>query len=312
MNERGFAVLRDVHDPALITCLQSEVIEELDSVGAIEPWSGQGQPVFRAGTDDRVPRVAHLPQTRRSERLNSLANNASLLQELATLYGSEVFVHPNRLTRAVPPDREEWAVAPSVHADCFELQGSLRQVTMWSPLFPVTENTGTLPVFSSKNGNLAPSGLTLSSDNQSGWTLDPEHLGRRHVFDLQPGDALLFYATTAHGGSVNDGTGWRVSVEMRFQPLADPICRDALKPYDGSTWEEVQNHWRIKDVSWKHQPLETIDFDPLWEDWRAIESINRGSRGDETAIQGLANALLHRNLSIRAEAARILEMHGWR
>ncbi|MFJ3956359.1 phytanoyl-CoA dioxygenase family protein [Arthrobacter sp. NPDC090010] len=311
LNSRGYAVLRGVHDKELLTAVQSAVLDELIALGISDGKFEAGQPYFVAGEDENVARAASLPIIRRSERIRALTGSEEFRVSLAKVFGDEVFVHPNRWVRAMPPDSEGWAVAPSIHADCFELQGSMRQVTMWTPVFPVTESTGSLPVYASNNGNQIPEGLRLSSDNQSGWTLDPPTLGTRAVYTLEPGDAIVFYATTPHGGAVNTGNSWRVSIETRFQAFSDPICDNALQPYDGSTWKETLSPRAYAEASWITRHPEVVQFDRVWEDWRALEALKLGAQGDPEAVQALINAQLHSNPSVRARASQILEEQSW-
>lgn len=311
LNSTGWSVIRNLHDSETIASLQELCFAELSELQVTDRSLNKGQPRFINSSDDSVSQAATLQRVRKSELLRKLCEPAGFVEELASFYDAEVFIHPNQWVRAMPPDTEEWAVAPSVHADCFELQGSLRQITVWSPIFPVSSKSGSLPIYNTKNGNGIPSGLELSNDNQSGWTLNEDYLGPKTIPELSAGDALVFLATTPHGGSQNLSKGWRISVETRYQPMTDPIDRNALNPYDGSTWEEFQKTWNDKGRPWENLHPKPTGFDPVWEDWRAVEALKVGSLGDSIAVQALTNALLHSNPGIRAEAQNLLDRYGW-
>ena len=82
-----------------------------------------------------------------------------------------------------------------IHQDFPELQGSSRQITVWAPFFYVDKGSGSLPVYNKKKGEtLLPLELAV---NPSGWQVCSEVLGNKNVFELNPGDVLLFNTFTA-------------------------------------------------------------------------------------------------------------------
>ncbi|WP_067663906.1 phytanoyl-CoA dioxygenase family protein [Nocardia miyunensis] len=272
--------------------------------------TASGQPAYLERTDSIVP--PDLAGVARSEILEKLFHTPEFLEcaaSLLTIDIDDLFVHPNKYLRAVPPIESDLHYPAGVHQDYPELQGSLRQLAFWIPFFQVDSESGTLPVYPTGGvRRILP--LTLA-DNPSGWATDGSCLPHPVVAELAPGDALVFHTLTPHGGSENRGAGWRASVECRVQPLADSIIEGNMQPIFSPSWDAHYRGWREYAGYWydRHPPV--VPHDPTWERWRDVEAVKEGRRGNIRAYTGLMIASeFGKSAPIRDEARELLD--EWR
>lgn len=275
----------------LLNKLQLKVISELTGLGvSTGELTEENQPIFVSTADEPID-AALLPQTSREEILEEIFQSPEVLGFVRHLFdGAEVFSHPTKWIRALPPASSDIYSPPDVHQDFPELQGSANQLTMWTPIFTVSQATGSLPVYSGPSSkHVLP--LVLDSGNPSGWRIRQEFLKDLYVPYMQPGDVLIFNTFTPHGGARNSGTGWRVSVEARYQPLNEPICNQHLaSPLQFPSWDALYEGWSKFAHYWAERHPEVIPFDDSWERWRDVEALDQGGRGNPDALVALGIA----------------------
>lgn len=305
--KRGFAVARDVADRDTVLAVRaiakSLMVENGLTDGQI---TSAGQLRYLQGDHlAGARRVAE--ELTRCELLETLARSPRISAVVDELLGGNVFIHPVKWVRTLPPQASDLSNPAGVHQDFPELQGSLNQVTMWCPIFDVGPDTGSLPVYEAGTPRrILPMRI---ADNPSGWEISPASLGAPSVFHLGPGDALFFNTLTPHGGSVNIGPGWRVSVEIRFQPLADPIAETNLaRPILGGSWDDHYEGWVRYGHYWRERQPVTSRFDDTWERWRDLAAIDagQGERGGEAFSALTIAARFAKSSLVRDEAARLL------
>ena len=308
LHRQGFAVLRGLFDTQLMQSLAVDVTECLVEAGAAR-WTPSGtQPLYVEPTDDDThPAATATMRILGREDFEAAVQSHRVMRVVAQLLGvSEVFACPQKVFRAVPPASSAFHYPAGVHQDYPELQGSLRQLTMWLPLTRVDASSGALPVYPASH--LAGILPLVLADNPSGWSVDPSVLAEPSTPSLEAGDAIVFTTLTAHGGVTNVGTGWRLSIDLRFQPLADPICDLALTlPGQPFTWDEIHRDWQRYAHYWAERCPSRAPFDPSWSKWRDIESLRVGRAGDPVAIPALLIARARGEALVRETAASILE-----
>jgi hypothetical protein len=242
------------------------------------------------------------------ERLHRLMHADPLVDLIAGLLGEEIFVHPWKVLRMMFPE-EPGTIreAAGWHQDFPETQGSTRQLTVWTPLVPCDPETGALAIIpESHRQGLRPLRL---ANNPSGWEAvidgdEPVHCG-----GLRAGDVLLFTTYTVHCGTDNWGRTHRVSVDCRYQPLADPICESSLQLAGlRIDWSDIYANWASDGLKFYWRPLElnTVPFDPRWELWREATALARGVDGDPDAQSALEIAAATGSTAEVREAAAIV------
>lgn len=251
--------------------------------------------VFHSMTsDERLHRLAHHPRL------------LALIGDLLDLPSDQVLVAPLKVLRWTWPELPTRNAG--LHQDFPELQGSLRQLTVWMPFHPVGATTGALPLY---RGSHAEGVRELElADNPSGWQARLAAHEVPDVGDLDAGDVLVFTTMTVHGGSVNACNSYRVSMDVRFQPVTDPICESALTlpgyPY---TWQEICEDWDPEFARyWERLDLDVVPFDNRWERWREAEALVRGRACDAKALPAL-RIVESQSMSAeaRAEARQLLD-----
>ncbi|RON53208.1 hypothetical protein BK666_00155 [Pseudomonas frederiksbergensis] len=303
----GYVVVRELLDTATLALLAAKVVRQLSRDGVTDGFTSSGQPRFKEPTQ-ADPDLLKFADVMRSEWTESLFQAPSVIALMKALMNTEeVFVHPIKWVRGLAPANSSLHCSPGVHQDFPELQGSSRQITLWAPLFFVDEGSGSLPVYNKQpEETLLPLELAL---NPSGWQLCAAALLNRSVFELKPGDALLFNTFTPHGGAANAGEGWRFSVEARFQPLSDPLAISNLeKPLLAEDWHAFYQGWDTWGFYWKDRHPPIIEFDPTWERWRDLTAISEALKGNQKAVAALEIAAQFGvSAPVRSCARRLLE-----
>jgi hypothetical protein len=226
------------------------------------------------------------------EPLHRLAHAPRILDFVTRLLGAEVLVHPQKVIRMIAPEDDDLLIQniAGPHQDFPELQGSPRQLTLWIPFHSVDSESGTLPIYPySHRDGVRP--LRLAA-NPSGWQADIDDLEPPVRLRLEPGDAILFTTYTVHGGARNLSDSYRMSMDVRYQPSADPVCESAFSlPGYRFGWEDIYRDWPAgaDDLRyyWRRQSLNVQPHDSAWEGWRDRAAVAAGERGDEVALRAL-------------------------
>jgi len=104
------------------------------------------------------------------------------------------------------------------------------------------------------------------------------HADPAHPAWVQPriraGDVVLYHGFTIHELLPNLDASYRIACELRFQPLADPVCRASLLPHHHPRvpgWPELTAGWR--STSWVEAPagltLTAFHLPRRIDDWHA-------------------------------------------
>jgi hypothetical protein len=248
------------------------------------------------------------------EIFHSLGHVQDILRVISALLRvqsqEDILIHPRKQLRAALPRqkplvdlREGW------HQDYPEIQGALSTITAWAPLVPVGPRTGALAIVpGSHNNGIFP--LRLAS-GPAGWeaTVEPATV---HSGELFPGDVLLFSPLTLHRPMPHTGNSFRLSMDVRYQPISEEISETCLQAFDQTYgWEDVYANWSESSTHrfyWTKYPIHVIPCDRSWDDWREAEALAAGRAGMKRACKALQLvAEFSPHLHAREEAARLLK-----
>ena len=260
--DRGHTVIRNALNRTTLEEVQRSVAKRLISSGVSDgTYTEQGQ-LRHLERENEDPADLVLDETSRLKVVEPCFQDPNLVKHIGELLDcDELFSHPLKWIRSLPPQESETSFPAGVHQDYMELQGSSRQLTMWAPVFPVSKVSGSFPLFNTDGTkSLLPMRL---AENPSGWEVTSEALGERFVYDLDVGDVLIFNTFTPHGGATNSSDGIRVSIEARYQPLEDPMSASYLaRPVIRSDWDEHYVGWSDRWAHhWRDRHPATIPFD---------------------------------------------------
>ncbi|MDP3952016.1 hypothetical protein [Microbacterium sp.] len=266
--------MRRAIDSSSIACLQELATSELK---AYSGTSGvvDGRCPYQHPCDERA---FELPKLRESRVVRRILQEALFPQAQRLLAFENCFMHPNAWVRAMPPEASPYSVAPAAHQDFVEIQGSMECLTFWAPLFEVDASSGVLHVYRRPDPpRVLP--MRLTDDSSNGWEVEPSFLVDEQAPRLSPGDVLCFDALTPHGNAVNSSPYWRVSIEARVQRMSESLAQSCLEPYSS-----MGNTSSVP----KPGPKPPVrEFDRTWENWREVEALRQGERGDHWARRAL-------------------------
>lgn len=270
LDSDGWSVLRKVLENGSVLKVSADVFSVLERHMLVSTWEG-GRPVGK----DSVPQdSAQLGlDLLRLSSVHRLAHDPRLIRLAEGLLKGPVFAHPQKVIRVQGSQVAGGPVAPGVHQDAIEVQGGAF-LTFWIPLCRVDPLSGALPVYTQgDNDRLLPLRL---ADTSGGWEIDDGYLGTRHVNTLSVGDVLVFRSTTPHGGAVNMSSTLRLSMDVRYQLVSEPLCRKAFELMGGKVgWDDVYDGSEFGELEyyWRKLRLQFVEFDPKYEDWRKMEAL---------------------------------------
>ena len=249
-----------------ILALRAELIAVLDKYG----WRQPGQDALgglvdydaiNAITDEEMHRtdigltVEAYHDVQRLERFHRLPHHPRLLEIYRTLFDREVLVHPRHICRMITPHK--FMVPTPPHQDFPYIQGSTQTWTCWFPVGDCPRALGGLSVLqgSHRKGYLpvqparGAGGFAVPlCSNETQWVEG----------DYEIGDVLTFPCHTIHKAlrcQFKDRI--RLSLDVRYQPLDEPIDESSLNPHCPLKWEEIYANWKSDDLKyyWRDLPL---------------------------------------------------------
>lgn len=239
----GYLLLRGVAPRRELVSLHLQLLDIVRPHGWVCPTSAPGQARVNPGAacadpDPSFARVYRL--LFRVEALHELAHHPALLALLESLLGSAVLIHPRVVVRAIFPNHPP-ATTPA-HQDHQTLRGTPDTYTVWIPLTDCPPEFGGLRIAagSNRDGLLETrvgegiGGVELASRPKDGWV--EGHLGL--------GDLLIFHSLTVHEAARNLTDRLRLSVDIRYQRLSDPVHPGCFALTDGRSWAETYAGWK--------------------------------------------------------------------
>jgi hypothetical protein len=234
MSEIGYLYFPDLLD---VEHVHLRVVTALTEIG----WPSDG-PFTRASFATVYPAV------QRIEAVHALGHEPRLAEIARTVLGGDVFCHPAKAVRLIAPGMR--AYATRAHQDFAALQVTPDVLTFWIALAPCdparqglrvlpgSHLLGELPVDPSLGGERALY-VDVAAD-------DP----RWATMDYRPGDVVVFHSLTVHAGGPNHSDSPRLSVDVRYQRVTDPIRDEFTHPHGWPAtpdWPELTGGWSTTD-----------------------------------------------------------------
>ena len=198
------------------------------------------------------------------ESFHRLPHHPKLLALFRRLFDSEVLVHPRHIARMITGHRVMTPTPP--HQDFPLIQGTVETWTCWMPMgdcprelgglafLKGSHRHGYLPIRNAKGaGGLAVQLCPWENEWCEG--------------DYQAGDIVIFPSHTVHKGTrCLQKDAIRLSLDVRYQPVGDPVEERSLQPHGSLTWEEIYRNWRSRKYQyyWRKHPLRLAPFDDAY------------------------------------------------
>lgn len=258
----GYLLLRGVFPTDLAAELCAQVIAGLEAQGALRTGSDQNQIQLPDADID----VNALQQ---GIDLPLLWNNEALKDFAAFLLGGPTFTWRSVVFRTIARGRDATRAVPHQDGYFSDVNHDFR--TFWTPLAPVTRETGGLAVVPRSHlGGMAATVLSESRMSNGGTfnpdkddptvqrndrfrTIAPELMNGEWATagDLQPGDLIVQHPYLIHEGRPNesDSGHLRLSMDFRVQPERSPRAPASLftvPQFRDHLISDEQGKWHIR------------------------------------------------------------------
>lgn len=199
--------------------------------------------------------------TQKLERFHRLPHHPRLLEVYRALFGREVLVHPRHIARMITP--HTCMVPTPPHQDFPYIQGSTQTWTCWFPVGDCPRSLGGLTVL---QGTHRKGYLPVQPARGAGGFAVPLCPTETHWVegDYEAGDILTFNSHTVHKAlrcQFKDRI--RLSLDVRYQPIDEPVDQSSLNPHCSLKWEEIYAGWKQDDLKyyWQKMPLTVSPWD---------------------------------------------------
>ncbi len=244
-----------------------------DMLGVVEKygWRQKGQEALGGGIDvdalNKVPEemmrtdigvsTEAYKDVNRLERFHELPHHPRLMALYRTLFGKEVLVHARHIGRMITAHQNVFPTPP--HQDFPLIQGSSNTWTCWFPVGDCPVEMGGLTVL---RGSHHYGYLPIQPAKGAGGIAVPLCSYDRDWVegDFEAGDMLTFSSYTLHRAlRCRWKTQIRLSMDVRFQPIEEPVEAKSLLPHCDLTWEEIYLDWKKENLKyyWRNLPLQT-------------------------------------------------------
>lgn len=232
-----------------------------DETGKLNTEALAAVPEAQMRTDIGVSAAAY-DDVQKLESVHRLPHHPALLALYRTLFGDEVLVHARHIIRMISPHPAVHPTPP--HQDFPLVQGTQNTWTCWFPIGECPRAMGSLKVLSGshKLGYL-PIARALGAGGITAQTCEGEDDWVEGDFAL--GDVLTFPSLTVHAALPSQFRDRiRLSFDVRYQPLSEPVEIKSLLPHCGLSWEQVYEGWQSQEFQyyWQSLPLTPADWDP--------------------------------------------------
>jgi hypothetical protein len=270
-DEDGFLYFRRYLPPEDVLGLRAKMLEVVERHGWRQPGQDPMGGLIDLDAINRVPdeqmradigvSIDAYQDVQRLESLHRLPHHPKLLALYRLLFDRDVFVHPRHIARMITGHRLITPTPP--HQDFPLIQGTTGTWTCWIPLGDCPQAHGGLTILrhSHRNG-VIPIQHVKGAGGIAVQLCPGENAWARG--DYQAGDLITFPSLTVHKAlRCTVPRMIRLSLDVRYQSIDEPIEEHSLNPHCELTWEEIYANWKSDQLKWywKDLPLKLIPWD---------------------------------------------------
>lgn len=233
----------DVRDD-VYSVLEADRILVPGDPGVVDRDAVDAIPADQLRMDIGIPHESYV-RVQQVQPLHRLPHHPNLVGLYERLLGTEIFVHPRHIVRAMTGHPALRPTPP--HQDFPLVQGTTQTWTAWFPLDVAPIERGPLAVLrgSHHNGYLPISVAEGAGQIQAQLCTEDDWVGSA----FEPGDVLTFTSLTVHRAipaTARDKI--RLSMDVRYQAADQPIEERALRNHAQVEWDEIYRGWDTDDV----------------------------------------------------------------
>jgi ectoine hydroxylase-related dioxygenase (phytanoyl-CoA dioxygenase family) len=265
--EEGYLFFKQFLPKGEIFALRAEMLAVVEKYG----WRKKGQdsyggridlealnqvPEEKMRTDIGVSTEAY-QDVQRLERFHRLPHHPRLLSLYRILFAKDIMVHARHIGRMITAHKNVFPTPP--HQDFPLIQGTANTWTCWFPIGDCPRELGGLTVLRGSNrygylpiqpakgaGGIAVPLCSYDKDWVEG--------------DFESGDILTFSSYTIHRAlRCQHKEQIRLSLDVRYQPIDEPVETKSLLPHCDLIWEEIYAGWEKEDLKyyWRDLPIQS-------------------------------------------------------
>ena len=259
---------------AEVLALRAEMLAVVDSHGWRLPGQDPYGGLISVDAINQVPEevmrtdigvsTAAYHAVQKLESFHRLPHHPRLLGLYRALFEEQVLVHPRHIARMITAHKSVFPTPP--HQDFPLIQGSPNTWTCWLPVGDCPRELGGLAVL---RGSHRSGYLPIQPAKGAGGIAVPLCSYEKDWLsaDFQAGDILTFNSYTLHRAL---RCQWkdhiRLSLDVRYQPISEPVENKSLLPHCDLSWEEIYAGWSASDLRyyWQRQPLAFTPWDDAY------------------------------------------------
>lgn len=275
--ELGYLFFRGLLPRDEVLSLRHDILEVVGAHGWLVDGTDVDEGVADVAAFDRVPPAeaafcgSGIPidayrDVQRLRSLHALAHTSVLRSLFGDVLDEPVLRLPLTIARVMVPSTG--AIPTPPHQDFIHVQGSPRTWTAWFPLgdCPVTLGGLSVQIGSHHEGLLTYRPAAGAGEIEAQIC----NTGLQWAgTDYAAGDVLTFPSHTVHRSLPNQaGERVRLSCDVRFQPVSDPIATNSLQVHcDVLPWDEIYAGWDTDPAHddlrhyWDPERLQVVAWD---------------------------------------------------
>lgn len=272
--EDGFLFFRNFIPRETVMALRADELAVVDRYGWRQPGQDALGGLINLDAINQVPddqmrtdigvSIDAYNDVQRLQSLHAYPHHPKLIALYRLLFDRDVLVHPRHIARMITGHRTILPTPP--HQDFPLIQGTMNTWTCWMPLGDCPITHGGLSVLrgSHKLGYLpfqhtkGAGGVAVQlCPGETAWAQD----------DYQAGDIITFPSLMVHKAlRCQIREVMRLSLDVRYQPVDQPIEEASLKPHCPLSWEEIYANWQSDELKyyWQDLPLDVIPWDDTY------------------------------------------------